>query len=66
MDSHGDGILHAVLEQMKGECTMILVSHRPTTLGLADRVYEVTEGHLVERTDFATGRNHSVELRKPA
>ncbi len=66
MDSHGDGILHTVLEEMKGECTMILVSHRPSTLRLADRVYEVAGGHLAERADLATGRDPSVELRKPA
>ncbi len=55
MDSRGDGILHALLEEMKGECTMILVSHRPSTLRLADRVYEIADGRLVERLNLRPG-----------
>lgn len=65
MDSQGDAILHAVLEDMRGECTMILITHRPSTLNLADRVYEIAGGRLVERTDFATG-HAPAELRRPA
>ncbi len=66
MDSRGDESLRAVLQDMKGDCTMILVSHRPSTLGLADRVYEVAGGRLIERADFVTERNLSAELRTPA
>ncbi len=66
MDSRGDEILHALLEEMKGECTMVLASHRPSTLRLADRVYEIADGRLVERMNFAARRDHAAELRKPA
>jgi ATP-binding cassette subfamily C protein LapB len=49
MDMHSDNILRGVLEQLKGQRTMILVTHRPSILKLADKVYELHEGKLRER-----------------
>lgn len=48
MDGQGDALLRTALEKMKGHCTIVLVSHRPSLLGLADRMYELIDGRLVE------------------
>ncbi len=38
MDAQGDTLLKKVLQQLKGRCTIVLVSHRPSLLELADRI----------------------------
>jgi len=50
LDASGDAMLRTVLEQLKGRTTLILVSHRPSLLQLADTIYEIRDGVLVERT----------------
>lgn len=49
MDGRGDAALRAGLEALKGERTMILVTHRPSLLKLADRVYDLEDGTLRPR-----------------
>lgn len=49
LDSRTDARLKDALAEMKGEMTMILVSHRPSLLALADRVYVLEGGRLVEQ-----------------
>jgi len=44
LDQKSDMILKAALERLKGHATIILVSHRPSLLNLADRVYDIVEG----------------------
>jgi ATP-binding cassette, subfamily C, bacterial LapB len=53
MDSSGDALLRSVLENLRGQCTMVLVSHRPSLINIADRVYELSGGRLVEREPYA-------------
>lgn len=48
-DSQSDGRLKQALAGLKGRSTMVLVSHRPSLLALADRVYTIAGGRLVER-----------------
>jgi ATP-binding cassette, subfamily C, bacterial LapB len=50
LDAAGDAMLRAVLEEQKGRTTLVLVSHRPSLLQLADDLYEIQEGRLVHRT----------------
>lgn len=49
LDSRTDARLKDALAEMKGEMTMILVSHRPSLLALADRIYVLENGRLVEQ-----------------
>ncbi|ODN42379.1 peptidase domain-containing ABC transporter [Piscirickettsia litoralis] len=49
MDMQGDSILINVLEQLKGTCTLILVSHRPSLLAHADRTFTLEKSKLVEK-----------------
>ncbi len=49
MDSAGDKVLTDFLEQAHGKRTLILVSHRPSLLRMADRVYDLTDGKFSER-----------------
>lgn len=51
MDIRSDNILRNVLEQLKGQRTMILVSHRPSILKLADKVYEIADGKIRDHHD---------------
>ncbi len=48
MDAQGDALLKKVLLKMKGHCTIVLVSHRPSLLELADRILILKEGKLLE------------------
>jgi ATP-binding cassette, subfamily C, bacterial LapB len=47
LDAEGDEALRQLLIQLRGHCTMILVSHRPSYLSLADRIFVLREGRLV-------------------
>ena len=49
LDSTGDAKLKEALASMKGQVTMILVSHRPSLLALADRVFHLQAGMLVPK-----------------
>jgi len=49
LDSRNDARLKDALQSLKGGATMILVSHRPSVLALADRVYDLSDGRLVLR-----------------
>lgn len=47
IDSAGDEYLRAYLAGLKGKRTMVLVTHRPSLLKLADRVLAISDGKLV-------------------
>ena len=54
LDSRSDSVLKGALQSLKGGPSMVLVSHRPSMLKLADRVFEIDNGKLVQRpTDGA-------------
>lgn len=46
-DSQSDEALTGLLRQHRGKATMVLISHRPTILKLADRVLSLQDGTLV-------------------
>lgn len=48
LDMVGDRLLREYLTSIKGKCTMVLVTHRPSLLALADKVYALSEGVLTE------------------
>lgn len=50
MDAHDDELLGQLLQSLSGEMTIIMVSHRPSTLALASRIYELKAGQLTDRT----------------
>jgi len=49
LDSQSDDDLQKLIEQLKGTATIVLVSYRPSLLRLADRIYDLKEGHLIEQ-----------------
>ncbi len=51
LDTKSDNNLQKLIEQLKGSCTIILVSYRPSLLRLADRLYDLKDGHLTELKD---------------
>jgi len=46
IDAAGDDMLRIYLERLRGHSTLILVTHRPSLLKLADQVYTITDGRL--------------------
>lgn len=49
MDSAGDNFLRVWLERAKGRRTLVLVTHRPSLVKLADKVYDLEKGGLTLR-----------------
>lgn len=46
IDMHGDDAIRKLLERIKGRCTLILISHRPSILKLADKQYSIKDKKL--------------------
>ena len=49
VDGMGDHLLRLWLERVKGKRTLVLVTHRPSLLTLADRVFDFQDGRLSQR-----------------
>ncbi len=49
IDTAGDNFLRVWLERAKGKRTLVLVTHRPSLLKLADRIFDLNGGRLVPR-----------------
>ena len=49
LDARGDKILKDALASIKGGPAIIMISHRPSYLALADRTFDLIDGELVER-----------------
>ncbi len=50
IDRAGDDHLRDFLEKLKGKHTLVLVTHRPSLLKMADRVFAIRNGRLVPET----------------
>lgn len=46
IDGDGDRFVKEVLRHMKGLCTLVIVSHRPSILRVADHVYQLSDGRF--------------------
>ncbi len=53
LDSAADQRLRATLETKRGSATIVIISHRPSLLNLADRRFELIDGHLRALTSAA-------------
>ncbi len=47
LDSQSDNDLQKLIERLKGTATIVLVSYRPSLLKLANRQYNLENGHLI-------------------
>lgn len=65
LDMKGDALVRDYLATLKGKRTLVLVTHRPSLLSLADKVYSIAEHKLIEGTLEAT-RKAIVETAKVA
>ncbi|MFV3130966.1 peptidase domain-containing ABC transporter [Niveispirillum sp. KHB5.9] len=52
VDDDGDRSLFALLNEVRSESLVILVSHRPAVLKLADRIYSLSDGKLDLTQEF--------------
>ena len=48
VDSINEGIILKSLQEQKGKKSIILVSHRESTMAIADRIYRISDGKLVK------------------
>ena len=48
VDAINEGIILKSLKELKKEKTIILVSHRKSTMAIADRIYEIENGRIIE------------------
>lgn len=48
LDMRGDQLLRDFFAELKGKATIVLVTHRPSMLSLADKVYSLADGRLTE------------------
>ncbi len=48
VDSINEGIILKALAEQKSKRSIILVSHRESTMAIADRIYKITKGHMME------------------
>ncbi|MBF0309149.1 MAG: ATP-binding cassette domain-containing protein [Magnetococcales bacterium] len=55
IDSAGDGLLRTCLEELKGRCTIILISLRPSLLRIADRSFKLGGGTLEALASYRDG-----------
>lgn len=51
LDSLNEGAILRSLDEQRGKRTVLLISHRPSTMGIADRTYEMAKGATVDKTD---------------
>lgn len=49
LDNNADEDLKILMEKLKGKCTIVLVSFRPSLLKLADKQYDLIDGELIEQ-----------------
>ena len=59
LDSAADERLKEALAGLKGDATIVMVSHRPSLLNLADRRYDLIEGKLVPKDAGSSGQKAS-------
>jgi len=48
LDMRGDQLLRDYFAELKGKCTMVMVTHRPSLISLADKIYSLVDGRLHE------------------
>ena len=48
LDMHADQLLRDYLAELKGRCTVLLVTPRPSLISLADKIYVIKDGVLAE------------------
>ena len=46
LDGDSDTRLAKLLDGLRGRVTVIIVTHRPSTLGIADRTFAINDGRL--------------------
>jgi ABC-type bacteriocin/lantibiotic exporter with double-glycine peptidase domain len=49
LDSGTEASVVATIEQLKGQLTIVSITHREAMVGAADRVIEVRDGRIVTR-----------------
>lgn len=59
LDMRGDRLLRDYLASLKGKCTMVLVTHRPSLLSLADQVYSLANGQIVAGAVHSAASNQA-------
>ncbi|MDD2915755.1 MAG: ATP-binding cassette domain-containing protein [Gallionella sp.] len=67
LDMRLDNLLRDYLAEQKGKCSVVLVTHRPSLINLADKTYSLLDGRLHEgvietRSDIAVAASTSTDV----
>ena len=62
VDSINEGIILKALKEQKNKKSIILVSHRESTMAIADRVYRVEKGRIYEQRAEAKSTKKDIAL----
>jgi subfamily B ATP-binding cassette protein MsbA len=54
LDSISEHTIQQALETLRGDCTIIVIAHRVSTLERANHIVVLDEGRLIEEGDFST------------
>jgi ABC-type multidrug transport system fused ATPase/permease subunit len=49
MDAHNEQLFMNALDNLRGKCTIVMVSHRLSTIRCADRIVVIEDGVLIEQ-----------------
>lgn len=50
LDNETEEVVMEAIEQLQGSMTLIIIAHRLTTIRNCDRIYEIKNGHIYERS----------------
>ncbi len=65
LDMRGDQLLRDFFAKRKGSCTIIMVTHRPSLISLADRVYHLAGGKIVEEVKEQSAAGNRLGAETP-
>ena len=67
LDMRGDQLLRDFFAKRKGSCTIIMVTHRPSLIALADQIYHLADGKIVEevKKQSASGNWQDETVEQP-
>jgi len=52
LDTESENLIQSSLKLLKKECTIIIVAHRASTLRIADQIYVIKNGKVIEKGNF--------------
>ncbi|MDD5028102.1 MAG: ATP-binding cassette domain-containing protein [Rhodoferax sp.] len=65
LDMSADQLLRNYLAELKGQCTVVLVTPRPSLISLADKIYRIENNNLIELAGDRSSNGFQAETPLP-